>query len=264
MTNKVQIDPHQYRNIVFLTGAGISVASGIKPYRGPEGLWNDESLVRLSQGSTLRRHPQEVWRFFSALRRLSASAEPSVTHQFLANLERSLPSGHSLTVITQNIDGLHAKAGSRNVIEFHGSACRTRCLNQDCASLPFDDTAPHEDDVPVCSLCGSIQRPDVVLFQEFIPGRVSADALRAVAACDLFVAVGTSATVWPANQFVRGVFERGVRTVFLNTAPLTEDNIYFREQYIGKAEVILPALFGEGVDPADLGVVPEPDDLEHA
>jgi NAD-dependent deacetylase len=248
----IRINPSDYKNIVFLTGAGISAASGIQTYRGSQGLWNDGDLYRLSQGSTLRSQPLETWRFFSRLRALAAKVDPNPAHRFLAGLEAKLQSDQSLTVVTQNIDGLHTKAGSLRVIEFHGAVRRTRCFDDTCSGLPFEETVLHETAVPVCPVCGSIQRPDVVLFGEAIPPSASGGALKALAKCDLFVAVGTSGSVWPAAQFVQGAFKRGARTVFLNLTPLEQGAPFFTEQYLGPAEATLPALFGSGLEPEEL------------
>jgi NAD-dependent deacetylase len=246
MEPAIRIDIANYSGIVFLTGAGISAASGIRTYRGPDGLWNDEKLVRLSDGETFRTDPLEVWKFWSAARRIAAAASPNAAHLTLSALEKRLRPDQRLTIITQNIDGLHGRAGSTRVIEFHGSVHRTRCSNQDCALPPFSDEALYEEEVPACPRCGAKLRPDIVLFHEMIDARNSADALHALADCDLFVAIGTSGTVYPASKFVRWAFERGARTVYLNLESLDEENAYFKEEYLGRAEEMLPLVFGEG------------------
>jgi NAD-dependent deacetylase len=245
--DKVRIDIADYSGIVFLTGAGISAASGIRTYRGPDGLWNDETLIRLSDGETFRTDPLDVWKFWSETRKITAAAAPNAAHLALAALEERLVPGRKLTIITQNIDGLHGRAGSSKVIEFHGSVHRTRCSDSACASEPFDDSALYVTEVPRCPACGSNLRPDIVLFHEMIDVRNSTDALHALADCDLFVAVGTSATVYPANKFVRWAFERGARTVYLNLESLGDENVYFKEEYLGRAEEIVPLIFGEGL-----------------
>jgi NAD-dependent deacetylase len=242
-----RIDISKYRGIVFLTGAGISAASGIRTYRGPDGLWNDEKLVRLSDGETFRTDPLDVWKFWSEARKITAAAQPNAAHLALAALERRLRPDQRLTIITQNIDGLHGRAGSLKVIEFHGNVHRTRCSNEGCDLESFEDQALYETEVPTCRRCGSNLRPDIVLFHEMIPARRSTDALHALSDCDLFVAIGTSATVYPANKFVRWAFERGARTVYLNLESLGDENIYFKEEYLGKAEEIMPRIFGEGL-----------------
>lgn len=242
---RIAIDVSKYSGIVFLTGAGISAASGIRTYRGPDGLWNDETLVRLSDSETFRTDPLEVWKFWSAARRISAAASPNAAHLSLAGLERRLRAGQRISIITQNIDGLHGRAGSSRVVEFHGSVHRTRCSNDDCLLAPFLDEALYVESVPACPRCGSNLRPDIVLFNEMIPPANSEAAFAAIAACDLFVAIGTSGTVYPASQLVQGAYARGARTVYLNLESLGVDNLYFKEEFLGRAEEIVPLIFGE-------------------
>jgi NAD-dependent deacetylase len=173
----IRLDTRACRNIVFLTGAGISVASGIRPYRGPDGLWNDATRVRLSDGNTFRSHPLDVWKFWSETRRIVGAAEPNAAHRALAKFERELGPGQSFTLVTQNIDGLHQRAGSRNVIEYHGSVTRSRCSNPRCRLEPYPDSSLHFDAVPPCPACGANLRPDIVLFNEGIDPR-NAEAVR--------------------------------------------------------------------------------------
>jgi NAD-dependent deacetylase len=240
--NEAVIDIADYSGIVFLTGAGISAASGIRTYRGPDGLWNDETLVRLSDGETFRTDPLDVWRFWSEARRITDAASPNAAHLALAALEGRLVPGQALTIVTQNIDGLHGRAGSSNVIEFHGSVHRTRCSNFACGLEPFLDRALHMEKVPLCPLCGSNLRPDIVLFSEMIPQANSEAAFRALESCDLFVAIGTSGTVYPASQLVQRAHGRGARTVYLNLETLGEENAFFEEEYLGRAEEIVPRI----------------------
>jgi NAD-dependent deacetylase len=261
---KKRIDISTYRGIVVLTGAGISAASGIRTYRGPDGLWNDETLVRLSDGETFRADPLAVWRFWSASRSICAEARPNAAHLALAALERALRPEQRMTIITQNIDGLHSRAGSSSVVEFHGNVGRTRCSNPACDLPPFADAKPYMDAVPLCPRCGSNLRPDIVLFHEIIPARHSTDALHALADCDLFVAIGTSGTVYPASDFVQWAFDRGARTVFVNLESLGEGNLYFKEEYLGRAEELVPLIFGEGIPRELLAASPGLGELEGA
>ncbi len=262
MAKRLRIDPSDYRSIVFLTGAGISVASGIRPYRGPGGLWNDETLVKFSDLETFRTDPLSVWRFMSETRRTCAAARPNPAHRALAELEARLEAEQSLTVITQNIDGLHRRAGSSHVIEFHSSVARTRCSNHRCKLPAFEDPLLHTESVPLCPACGAPLRPDVVFFGEIIPAARGAAAMDALADCDLFVAVGTSASVYPASRFVQWAWKRNARTVLINVESFRDRDpeaaTWFREEYIGPAERILPRLFGEGLDEDELdGYRPE-------
>jgi NAD-dependent deacetylase len=232
----------RYRKVVVLTGAGISVASGLRAYRGPNGLWEDEKLRALNRAAALREDPAGVWALFGGLRSAARAAMPNAAHAALAAAEARVAG--ELFVLTQNVDGLHARAGSRRVVELHGSAFRTRCIDPACALAPFADDAPHADGPPACPACGGPLRPDVVLFDEPLPVDAEWAAKQALRDCDLFVAIGSSGTVSPASNFVRSARYEGARTVFVNLEPMAPPNPAFEEQHLGPAEVIVPRLFG--------------------
>lgn len=232
----------RYRNIVILTGAGVSVASGLRPYRGPGGLWNEPGMAELATAKALAERPAEVWRLFGTLRVAARAAQPNAAHVAIAEVERRLGDAASVTVITQNVDGLHQRAGSRNVIELHGSAFLTRCSASACELPPFADDDPHEDAVPRCPRCGSDLRPDVVFFEEPIPGGAEWQAKRALRDCDLFLAAGTSGTVSPAASFVRAAEFARARTVLVNLEPMTPRHPAYDEEHLGRAEELLPVL----------------------
>jgi len=228
----MRIDLGSYRRAVVLTGAGVSVASGLRPYRGPGGVWNEQPELREQAGAdALARDPMLVWRVFGPMRAELAAALPNPAHRALARPE--------LTIITQNIDGLHQRAGSPNVIELHGNLGRTRCTSCDAPSFA-DDSVP--DTIPACSSCGAALRPDIVLFDEPLATRAEWGAKRALRGCDLFLAIGTSGTVSPASNFVRSAEYEGARTVFINLEPLAPANPMFHESYLGRAEELLPAM----------------------
>ncbi|MBL8967701.1 MAG: hypothetical protein JNG85_11890 [Spirochaetaceae bacterium] len=241
---ETMIDLDRYGHVVFLTGAGVSVASGLRPYRGPNGLWKDETLVRLSHIETFATEPLEVWRHWWAMRALAMAAAPNAAHLALARLEAARPAGTTFTLVTQNVDGLHARAGSANVLEYHGTGLKTRCSNPSCALEPFVDARTAGDSVPECPLCSSPLRPDIVLFGEMIPARESRGAKRALDECDLFVAVGTSATVFPAASFARSAKYAGARTLCLNLEHVDLAEGDFDEEILGPAEETLPKCFG--------------------
>ncbi len=234
----------EYREIVFLTGAGISVASGLRPFRGPDGLWEeDEDAVKVVTAEMLAANPQAVWRLLGSMRQPVRQAEPNAAHRAITQVaERAAAGGRKVTVITQNVDGLHQRAGTTNVIELHGSLFRTRCTG--CDRAPFTDHEAHGQSVPRCESCGAPLRPDVVLFNELIPGGEDHQAKRALRNCDLFIAVGTSGTVSPASGFARSAEYVGARTILVNLQPMQPRNPYFHEQHLGKAEELLPALLG--------------------
>ncbi|APR78729.1 NAD-dependent protein deacetylase of SIR2 family protein [Minicystis rosea] len=226
-----------------LTGAGVSVASGLRPYRGPGGLWEEAGVAQLATPEALAERPGEVWRLFGSVRVAARAAHPNAAHEALAAVERRLGEA-AFTLVTQNIDGLHQRAGSRNVIELHGSVFRTRCNTASCDLAPFEDDDPHAESVPACPRCGGVLRPDVVLFDEPIPGGVEWQAKRALRDCDLFVAVGTSGTVSPASNFVRAAEFARARTVLVNLEPMKPRHPAYDEEYLGPAEALLPVLLG--------------------
>jgi NAD-dependent deacetylase len=233
----------RYRNIVVLTGAGVSVASGLRPYRGPGGLWEEAGVAQLATPSALEERPDEVWRLFGTLRTQARAASPNAAHHAIAKLEQRL-GPDMVTVITQNVDGLHQRAGSSKVLELHGTAFRSRCSSGACDLAPFDDEDPHEGPAPRCPRCGAALRPDVVLFDEAIPGGVEWQAKRALRDCDFFLAVGTSGTVSPASNFVRAAEYARARTVLVNLEPMRPRHPAYDEEYLGRAEEILPMLLG--------------------
>jgi NAD-dependent deacetylase len=243
MHDAPHIDFEAYFHVVFLTGAGISVASVIRPYRGPGGLWNDETLVKFSDIETFWSRPGEVWDFWRKTREVVLAARPNPAHLSLARLEGSRPVGSSFTLITQNIDGLHLSAGSGEVVEYHGNVMRTRCSNEGCDLEPFRDEAV-SGDLPLCPRCGAVLRPDIVMFGEAIPAEARRRAAEALRSCDLFVAVGSSGTVYPASTFVDEAKSAGARTIYVNLQPL--DSLggrgAFDEEYLGKAEELLPRM----------------------
>ncbi|HTR49580.1 MAG TPA: Sir2 family NAD-dependent protein deacetylase [Kofleriaceae bacterium] len=218
-----------YRHIVVLTGAGISRSAGLATYRGPGGLWSDPELAVLSHVDALATRRDDVcamfWRFRSAIR----GVEPTAAHRALAALPNA-------TIITQNVDGLHQAAGSRDVIEYHGTLARWRCDGCGRSGEPPDAAAP-----PSC--CGTVMRPDAVLFGEMIPADAEHRAKRALRDVDLFVAVGTSGTVAPAAGFVRSAEYVGARRVLINLEEHDDAHELFDEIHLGEADELVPRLF---------------------
>jgi NAD-dependent deacetylase len=236
----------RYRNIVILTGAGVSVASGIPPFRGPGGLWNDPNVERFAHRESLDDDPEGAWKFFALLRSAALKARPNAAHQALVRLEQSLRPDQSFLLITQNVDGLHQRAGSRQVAEIHGSILRTRCSNFDCDLKSFEDAGIHTDKKPICPRCGSILRPDLVLFGEQCILDAEWAVKMALRKVDLFVAVGTSGTVYPANGYARSARYVGAETVYINLEPLEGGDGTFDRSILGKAEEVLPRIVRGG------------------
>ncbi|PKL08183.1 MAG: Sir2 family transcriptional regulator [Spirochaetae bacterium HGW-Spirochaetae-7] len=234
-----RIELDSYDGVVILTGAGVSVASGIRPYRGPDGLWNDEKLVKYSRIATFRTDPLGVWRHWWKMRELALGASPNAAHLALARAEAARPEGKRFTLVTQNVDGLHYRAGSLSLVEYHGSCMRSRCSDPGCSLRPFQDRQCSGDTAPSCPLCGAPLR-------EQIPRAQAGAVDKALDSCDLFIAVGTSGTVWPAAKFVDAAHGLGARTIYLNLQGLGElgGSGAFDEEYLGRAEILLPLMLG--------------------
>jgi NAD-dependent deacetylase len=202
------------RRIVALTGAGISVESGIPPFRGPGGLWEKIDPMEYAHIEAFLKNPGKVWRVLIAdLKTTLEQARPNDGHRGLARLEAL---GKLQTIITQNVDGLHQQAGSRDVIEFHGNFAWLQCLacgarvetvGLDLAQIP-----------PLCP-CGGIYRPECVFFGEMIPPESLSRSRRVSSRCDLMLVVGTSATVQPAAFMPLIAKEAGARVIEINYEP---------------------------------------------
>ena len=239
-----------YQHIVVLTGAGVSQASGIPTFRGPQGQISD-AYMRVADGRNVETLLPEMWATHGAARGRLIQHAPNPAHVTLAKWEDNWREGREITVVTQNVDGLHQLAGSRNVIEIHGSLRRSRCTNQNCDSMPFTDSWVPSDEfvanpdwkgVPRCTVCDAYLRPDITLFHEALPLDALRRIKRALRDCDLFMAVGTSGVVAPASEFVRGAAYNKARTILINLTPMETTNPYFNEEYLGRAEEILPDL----------------------
>lgn len=221
-----------YKRIVILTGAGISVASGIAPFRGPGGLWTDHDIERCATAQALAKTPEVVWEAFAELRRKSAITEPNAAHFAMAGLEQRQP---STVILTQNIDGLHQKAGSKQVLELHGNIHRSRCTH--CQRSAFTDNNP---EYRKCDKCGAPLRYDIVLFNENLNHEVMRRTEAALLSCDLLIAAGTSGLVYPAAGFAQLAKSIGAYTVLVNLEPV-HSHVYDK-QVIGKAEEVMPEL----------------------
>lgn len=234
-------------DIVVFTGAGISASAGLRTYRGPDGLWNDATIVRAADAATLYSEPEFCWQHWGGLRAQLNKTGPTPAHFALAEAESRLPEGYSLHIVTQNVDGLHTRAGSKNVIEFHGNVRRTRCSNPRCALVPFEDHDPHLDGVPRCELCGSNLRPDIVLFGEQIDRNGStkiAGARALFKRAGTVIVAGTTLEVSPAKNIV-DIKKRsfsGVRTMWINVQPPANNLHCYREKFREPCDAVLPGL----------------------
>ncbi len=224
---------------IAFTGAGISTSSGIPDFRGPNGLWKVYS-PEVASVEFLRENPKSFWEFYSTRMRGLFEASPNPAHKALAEMERM---GLLKCVITQNIDGLHQKGGSRNVIEIHGTMTRSHC--SDCFE-PFKSEEVLKmidsgQNPPLCK-CGGVIRPDVVLFGE--PVKEIERALEIASMADMVLAIGTSLTVYPANLVPRVIKENGGRLVVINMEETPLDDIA-DEVIRDKAEKVLPMIVEE-------------------
>ncbi len=199
-----------------LTGAGISKASGLQTFRGNGGIWGDPETAKLSSAETLLSEPELYWKLWGKLKDSATQATPNAGHFALAQWEAGLKPEQKYLLVTQNVDNLHQRAGSKKVAELHGSLYRTRCTNSKCASTPFDDIQSHAATAPCCQDCGSVLRPDIVLFDEPLPIDAEYQTKKALRDCDLFIAVGTSGNVSPASRFVEWAKYAQAKTVLVN------------------------------------------------
>jgi NAD-dependent deacetylase len=234
--------------VLVLTGAGISAESGLATFRGAGGLWEGHRVEDVATPEGFAADPGLVWRFYSARRRAALAAEPNAAHRSLAGLGRRL--GGRLLLATQNVDGLHARAGGARLVEIHGSLFRTRCSR--CDRPPFDDEAIH-DEPPPCERCEAagrrgLLRPDIVWFGELLDP-VHLERIHEFAASGpgkrlIFLAVGTSGNVWPAAGFVDMARAVGGETWLVNLDP-AENTRRFDHVIHGPAGEILPPLLEE-------------------
>lgn len=203
MTDKIQelqriIDGAKH--IVFFTGAGVSTDSGIPDFRSQDGLYNmeyDWPPEEIISHHFYEENPEEFFRFYRN-KMLFLDAEPNAVHRFIADLEKA---GKSLGVVTQNIDGLHQKAGSKRVYELHGSVLRNYCTH--CNKFFTAEYIKESDGIPVCDRCGHIIKPDVVLYEEGLSSAVINGAVAAIQSADVLIVLGTSLVVYPAAGLIR-------------------------------------------------------------
>jgi NAD-dependent deacetylase len=225
------------RRVAVLTGAGISAESGVPTFRDAlTGLWSKFDPRELATRSAFDRNPKIVWDWYAERRAQAARVVPNAGHRALVALEDRVA---SFLLATQNVDGLHAKAGSRALVELHGNIGRVKCSRDGTIVDRWDD--PLDDLPPRCSRCGAFLRPDVVWFEELLPAAALATAEEAARRCNVLLVVGTSAEVYPAAALPTYARDAGAIVVEINPerTPLTEDADYALR---GPAGTVLPAL----------------------
>lgn len=203
------------RHVCALTGAGISAESGVPTFRdAQQGLWAKYDPHELATPEAFERNPELIWEWYRWRRDLVASAQPNPGHYALARLAQIVP---RFTLITQNVDGLHQRAGSTDVIEFHGNLFEDRCHAEGCV-VEHEQTAT----VPVCPECGASLRPGVVWFGEAIPESALDASFAAAADCDVFLSIGTSSLVYPAAGLADVAREHDAVTAEINPNPTVQ------------------------------------------
>ncbi len=226
----------EVRSVAVLTGSGVSAESGVPTFREAQtGLWARFEPQELATPEAFVRDPRLVWEWYTWRRELVDAAAPNPGHQALAELERSVS---QFVLITQNVDGLHRRAGSQNVVELHGNIRRSKCSREGDVVEPRGDDA---DVPPSCPRCGASLRPDVVWFGESLPTDALSEALEAARSCDLFISAGTSGLVQPAASLPFEALNAGAVVVEVNPSetPLTR---YVDHSLRGKAGEVLPVL----------------------
>ncbi len=224
------------RNLVALTGAGVSQESGLRTFRdAQDGLWKQYKPEDLASPLAFARDPKLVWDWYAWRREAVKSVRPNPGHYALVEIEKRVP---QFILITQNVDGLHRFAGSKNMLELHGNIQRVRC--SEChtfAETWGDDT----ESVPKCGVCGGLLRPDVVWFGEALPRDQLEAAVEAARTCEVFFSIGTSGVVQPAASLAFAARNRGAVVIEINAepTPLTPKADYF---FQGKSGEILPRL----------------------
>lgn len=230
--------PSRSDYVVALTGAGASAESGVPTFRGEDGLWRRFRAEDLATPQAFERDPALVWEWYAWRRELIAACKPNPAHRILAEMERAFS---RFLLVTQNVDGLHQQAGSRRVVELHGSIWRVRCTRD---GRVFEDRRVPLPEMPPRCECGALLRPDVVWFGEMLPHEALRQATDAAEACDVMLVAGTSALVHPAASLPWIAKRAGARLIVVNPEPTPLSDIA-DEVWMGPAGEALPKLWSE-------------------
>ncbi len=232
------------RNIVILTGAGISAESGLATFRGPEGLWEGHRVEDVATPEAFVRDPALVHRFYNERRARLSEVEPNAAHKALAFLDEAWPG--ELLIVTQNVDDLHERAGAKRLLHMHGELQSLWCPRCDLRA-PFAGASSPQSTCEACGSTGTL-RPDIVWFGEMPYDMDRIDA--ALMEADLFVSIGTSGAVYPAAGFVQTATYRGAATLEINLEP-SQGSLFFDERRFGPATVEVPRWVDEVLAGAD-------------
>ena len=229
--------------VLVLTGAGVSAESGVPTFRGMNGLWEGHRVEQVASPEGFAADPQLVWRFYSLRREGAAKVQPNPGHLALAKLEQQL--GERFLLATQNVDGLHARAGSRRLLAIHGELFQSRCER---CNVPFADASTHfASPLPRCETCQGAIRPHIVWFGETLdPSHLETVGafIQGAGRHLVFLAVGTSGQVYPAAGLVDAARDVGGRTWLIDAAPGDDYAARFDHVVRGKSGEVLPSLFG--------------------
>ncbi len=226
---------HQAQRVAVLTGAGISAESGVPTFRDAQtGLWAQYNPEDLATPEAFARDPKLVWEWYAWRRDLVANVEPNPGHRALVTLEQQVPEFH---LITQNVDSLHQRAGSRQVTELHGNIARIKCAEEGTIIEHWED----RQSPPLCSQCGAYLRPDVVWFGEMLPMKALRQAEKAAQQCDVFFSIGTSTLVYPAAELPFTALNQGATVIEINPQP-TPLSRHAQFSLRGSAAEVLPSL----------------------
>ncbi len=229
-----------FQHIVFFTGAGLSVESGIPTYRGQGGVWENYNYQEYACQEAFARDPEKVWDFHDKRRAMIKNCAPNAAHKIIARVQQQHP--HT-TIITQNIDGLHQRAGAQNIIELHGSIWRLHCPENGNIVENFETTIKQRK-------CGtnSWWRPDIVWFGDPLREATIKAALNALQQCDLFLCIGTSAVVYPAAQMPQIAIDNGAETIEINPEETAISTLFTRRMRTSASHA-LKELFPEFTNP---------------
>ena len=221
--------------VAALTGAGISAESGVPTFRGADGLWRNHNVMELATPHAFARDPELVWEFYNWRRNLITGLTINPGHKALVDLEARVP---HFTLITQNVDGLHLKAGSKNLLEIHGNLWKVRCTKCHTVSL---NMSSNMGPLPTCRECGGLLRPHVVWFGESLDSALHSRAIEAARSCQVMLVIGTSAIVQPAASLALESKEAGAVVAEINLEA-TPNSGRMDIVLLGKSGEILPKL----------------------
>ncbi|MBT8378921.1 MAG: NAD-dependent deacylase [Ignavibacteria bacterium] len=225
------------KSIVFFTGAGISAESSIPTFRGKDGIWNKLKPEELANFDAFMKNPEMVWEWYNHRKKIIQESQPNRAHTTIAEIQNYFD---EIIVVTQNIDNLHRRAGSKKIFELHGNIERNYCIN--CKEF-YIENLDFSAGVPKCK-CGGLIRPDVVWFGEYLPMDQFNGGEKAAANCDIFFAVGTSAVVYPAAGLINVAHTAGATIVEVNIEETALSHIA-NYTYTRKAGEILPQIFND-------------------